>query len=335
LCWKSAVAKRHNRTPILMPFDDISQRNTMNRTLWRTCSALLAVTLITAQAPETCLAADDIVVEENITYGQGGDVDLKLDLARPKEGSGPFPTIVCIHGGGWLGGNRQSYRPLIESAAKKGYVAVTITYRLTQPDPETKVAKYPYPAQIHDCKCAVRWLRSVAEKYHINKDRIGVTGGSAGGHLSLLVGLADEKAGLEGDSGHSDQSSRVQAVVNVFGPTDLAVAYEDVPQVRDLVKALCGGTPETAAENYKAASPVTYISKDDPPVLTLHGDQDKIVLVSQATLLDAAMKKGGARHELVILKDQGHGFAGDAAKQANDATWAFFDRELKNSSQSK
>jgi acetyl esterase/lipase len=309
----------------------------MKRSLRKTFLALLALGFITGLLPECrCLfAADDIVVEENITYGKGGDVDLQLDLARPKVGTGPFPAIVFIHGGGWSGGARQGYRGQIEAAAKKGYVAVTITYRLTQPDPETKIAKYPYPAQIHDCKCAVRWLRSVADKYHVDKNRIGVTGASAGGHLSLLVGLTDDKAGLEGDGGHADQSSRVQAVVNVYGPTDLSTAYDDVPRVRDLVKALCDGTPESATENYKAASPVTYISKDDPPVLTLHGDRDNIVLVSQATLLDAAMKKGGARHELVILKDQGHGFSGDAAKQANDATWTFFDRELKGASKSK
>jgi acetyl esterase/lipase len=309
----------------------------MKRTLWKSSWVLLAITFIAGLTPASSrlFAADDVVVEENITYGKGGDVDLKLDLARPKEGSGPFPAIVFIHGGGWSGGNRQGYRGMIETAAKKGYVAVTVTYRLTQPDPETKVAKYPYPAQIHDCKCAVRWLRSATGKYHIDKGRIGVTGGSACGHLSLLVGLTDDNAGLEGNGGHADQSSRVQAVVNVYGPTDLPVAYADVPQVRDLIKALCGGTPESAAGNYKAASPVTYISKDDPPVLTLHGDQDKIVLVSQATLLDAAMKKGGVRHELLILKDQGHGFSGDAAAKALEATWAFFDRELKNSGNSK
>lgn len=309
----------------------------MKQTLWKTSLVLLALALIMGLWPEhgRLFAADDIVVEENITYGKGGDVDLQLDLARPKDGVGPFPAIVFIHGGGWSGGDRQGYRGLLETAAKRGYVAVAITYRLTQPNPETKVGKHPYPAQIHDCKCAVRWLRSVADKYHVDKNRIGVTGGSAGGHLSLLVGLTDDKAGLEGNGGHADQSSRVQAVVNVYGPTDLSTAYADVPRVRDLVIALCGGTPESAAENYKAASPVTYVSKDDPPVLTLHGDQDNIVLVSQATLLDAAMKKRGARHELVILKDQGHGFSGDAAKQANDATWAFFDRELKGAGKSK
>jgi acetyl esterase/lipase len=297
------------------------------RQLFRLCAAGLLLWL----PPGLLRAADDIEIEiePNITYGTAGDIQLQLDLAKPKDGDGPFPALVLIHGGGWVGGNRHSFRPYLEQAARRGYVAVTISYRLTQPDPETKLGKQPFPAQIHDCKCAIRWLRSVAEKYRVDPERIGVMGGSAGGHLSLLVGLADDQAGLEGDGGHAEFSSRVHAVVNIFGPTELAKAYDDVPMVRDLLIALCGGTPDQARDAYKAASPVTYISKDDPPVLTLHGDQDKIVPVSQATLFDAAMKKAKVRHELLILKDQGHGFAGDAAVQANEAMWKFLERELQ------
>jgi acetyl esterase/lipase len=274
-------------------------------------------------------AADDVVVEQNLTYGKAGDVELHLDLARPARGEGPFPAIVYIHGGAWAGGSKDVYRSSIEKAARRGYVAIAISYRLTQPNLETKVAKVPFPAQIHDCKCAIRWLRSVGDKFHVDKNRIGVTGTSAGGHLSLLVGMADESAGLEGDGGHVDQSSRVQAVVNYCGPTDLAKEYDEVKVVQVYLYALCGGTPESAAEMYKTASPVTYVSKDAPPVLTLHGDKDDIVLVSQAKLLDEAMKRAGASHELMIFEGQGHGFTGEAAQQAEKAFWAFFDKHLK------
>jgi acetyl esterase/lipase len=287
------------------------------------------VLLLGLQQLWTVLAADGIVIEENLTYGHEGGAELQLDLARPKEGAGPFPAIVFIHGGAWAGGDRKDYRSTIASAARKGFVAVTISYRLTQFDPEKKKPTVPFPAQIHDCKCAVRWLRSVADKYHIDPDRIGVSGGSAGGHLSLLVGLADEKAELEGSGGHADQSSRVQAVVNFCGPTELSQEFEDVPAVRDFLEALCQGTPDRAAEAYKSASPLTYCSSDDPPVLTLHGDKDEIVLVTQAKLLDDAMKKAGARHELVILEGQGHGFQGETGKQAYQAMWAFFEQHLK------
>ena len=177
-----------------------------------------------------CAAASNgkTVTEDNITYGKAGDTELKLDLARP-QGDGPFPAIVFIHGGGWCEGNRQGYRGQIQEAARRGYVAVTIDYRLMKFDrakKETTTATTIFPAQIHDAKAAVRWVRANAQKYHVDPNRIGVTGGSAGGHLSLLVGLADASAGLEGNSGNPDQSSGVQAVVNTFGPTEMAACYK-------------------------------------------------------------------------------------------------------------
>ena len=119
---------------------------------------------------------DEITVEESITYGKAGDTELKLDMARP-EGAGPFPAIVFIHGGGWRGGNRQAFRASAEEAAKRGYVGVTISYRLMQFDEsqkDTTTATPIFPAQIHDAKAAVRWLRANAKKYHVDPDRIGV-----------------------------------------------------------------------------------------------------------------------------------------------------------------
>ena len=299
---------------------------------WRSLVALLACGLLLLSYTGRCAAAgnDKVVIEDNITYGKAGDTELKLDLARP-QGDGPFPAIVFIHGGGWSGGNRQGYRGQIQEAAKRGYVAVTISYRLMQFDQakkETTTATPIFPAQIHDAKAAIRWLRANAKKYHINPDRIGVTGGSAGGHLSLLVGLTDPASNLEGDSGNPEQSSRVQAVVNVFGPTEMVGCYEK-SSVAWIFRLFMGGTPSEAAERYKAASPVTYVSKDDPPVLTLHGDQDALVPVEQAKLLDEKMKAAGASHALMIFQGQGHGFSGEHDKKAWEATWEFFDRHLK------
>lgn len=269
----------------------------------------------------------DVAVENNITYCKAGDVELKLDLAKP-DGDGPFPAIVFIHGGGWSGGNRQAYSNQIKVAARRGYVAITVSYRLTQPD-ESGKAKNPWPAQINDTKCAVRWLRANADKYHVDPNRIGVTGGSAGGHLSLMVGLADESAKLEGDGGYQDQSSRVQAVVNVFGPTEMKSEYRANDFVAKLVKTLLGGTPDEVPDRYENASPVTYISSDDPPVLTLQGTKDPLVPDSQARLLDERMKAKGADHELMIFEGAGHGFQRDDALRAETATWAFFDKHLQ------
>ena len=174
----------------------------------------------------------------------------------------PLPHTIAGH-------PRSRDRGAIEDAAKRGYVAVTISYRLMQFDEvkkETTTATPIFPAQIHDAKAAVRWVRANARKYHVDPDHIGVTGASAGGHLSLLVGLTDPAAQLEGDSGNPDQSSRVQAVVNVFGPTDMAFCYEK-SSVTWICRLFMGGTPAEEPERYKAASPITYVSADDPPSL--------------------------------------------------------------------
>ena len=274
--------------------------------------------------------AAEVTVEENVTYGQGGETELKLDIARPR-GDGPFPAIVFIHGGGWYLGSRQAYSAPMKEAAQRGYVAATISYRLMQFDEEKKettTAVANFPAQIHDAKAAVRWLRANSDKYRVDTSRIGVTGGSAGGHLSLLVGLTDAQANLEGDGGHAEQSSRVQAVVNVFGPTDMAACYE-TSSVAWIFRLFMGGTPDEAAATYKSASPVTYVSNDDPPVLTLHGDRDALVPIAQATILDEKMKAAGATHTLKVLQGQGHGFQGEHQRQAMDAMWTFFDQHLK------
>ncbi|MGV3483600.1 MAG: prolyl oligopeptidase family serine peptidase, partial [Planctomycetaceae bacterium] len=238
-----------------------------------------------------------------------------------------------IHGGGWYQGKRDAYRAQIEEAASRGYVAATITYRLMKFDEskkETTQAEPIFPAQVHDAKQAVRWLRRHADQYNLDPNRIGVTGGSAGGHLSLMIGLTDPQSALEGEGDASDVSSRVQAVVNVFGPTEMVACYEQ-SIVQWIFRLFMGGTPEQVPETYRQASPLTYVSKDDPPVLTLHGDQDTLVPVSQATLLDQSMKAAGGSHTLLVFKGQGHGFQGAAQQQAADAMWNFFDQHLKPS----
>jgi len=291
---------------------------------------LIAAAFLAVSVWGTCSPVDaDVIQEGNITYGKGGDRDLQLDLARP-EGDGPFPALVFVHGGGWRGGHRAGYRGEIVEAAKRGYVAVTVTYRLTEADAEGK-AKFPFPAQVHDVKCAVRWLRANAAKYHVDPERIGATGGSAGGHLSLMLGLTDASARLEGDGGHADQSSRVQAVVNYFGPTDMIDLSRTSPGAKPIVASFLGGAPQDARETYLAASPTTYVSQDDPPVLTLHGADDRLVPPDQARLLDRKMRAAGASHTLVLLEGQVHGFRGEGSAKARTAMYEFFDKHLKPS----
>lgn len=284
------------------------------------------VLAIILAVPLADLAAAEIEQHPNLTYKTVGDRALQVDLAKP-EGDGPFPAIVFIHGGGWRGGNRAGYRSMIRQAAERGYVAITVTYRLTEADEGGK-AKNPFPAQVHDVKCAVRWLRANAKEYGVDPKRIGATGGSAGGHLSLMLGTTDASAKLEGD-GYTDRPSRVQAVVNYFGPTDMPRIAETSKGATPIVSSFLDGDYATKPEVWRQASPITYVSKDDPPTLTIHGAEDTLVPVDQAKRFDEAMKEAGANHELLILEGQGHGFRGEAADRASDALFRFFDTHLK------
>src|SRR5262249_42015732 len=154
----------------------------------------------------------EVDLQKDLVYGNGGGIDLMLNLAMPKSGEGPFPAIVCIHGGAWKAGKRQDLDRTVETLAGRGYVAATVSYRLT--------STAPFPAQIKDCKAAVRWLPANGPKYKINRDRIAAIGFSAGAHLACLLGTTDKQDGFEGSGGNPEESSRVQAVVSFFGPTD-------------------------------------------------------------------------------------------------------------------
>jgi len=159
-----------------------------------------------------------------IVYATPDNVELRLDLVVPGEGKGPFPAIVFIFGGGFQGGARSHWGTEIVLAAKRGYVGVSIDHRLVTMQPDGK-AKYPFPAQVHDVKCAIRWLRANAQKYGIDRDRIGVIGFSSGGHLALMLGLTEPSDGLEGDCGDLSVSSRVQAAVCLAGGGDTISAF--------------------------------------------------------------------------------------------------------------
>lgn len=272
--------------------------------------------------------ADDLSVEKDIVYAQRNGVELKLDIARLRDSRGLAPAIVFIHGGGWRYGHRGLYLDEAQEAARRGYVAATVSYRLTDPD-EAGRARNPFPAQIGDVKTALRWLRLHAIEYHIDPDRMGVMGKSAGGHLSLLAGTTDPSNGLEGQANKPDASSRVQAVVNHFGPTDMVSLYESSPKARELLVVLLSGTLAEQEAEYRRASPATYVGADDPPMLTIHGSDDKVVPVEQARQFDRAMQAAGADHTLMVIPGAGHGFKDEISMQADEASFAFFDEHLK------
>ena len=158
--------------------------------------------------------------ETDIVYGTGGGTELKLDLYSPENLTAPVPAMIFIHGGGWRSGKRQDYKMYTTQFAAKGYVVATVTYRL-------KEAGY-FPNCVEDVKCAVRWMRENAEKIHVDPERIAVIGGSAGGHLSMMVGYSSDVPEFEGNGGHEGVSSAVAAVIDIYGPADFTL-----PQNRD------------------------------------------------------------------------------------------------------
>ncbi len=294
-------------------------------------TALAAVVVLATPAAELRARDDGHVIEKDIIYGRAGETELALDLVRPDAGEGPFPGIVFIHGGGWRAGQRGSFRALAIQAAKRGYVAVTVSYRLTNVRYDDGRAKHPFPAAVHDVKAAVRWLRKNAAKYKVDSERIGVSGGSAGGHLALMVGVTDADDGLEGESGNAGESSRVKAVVNIFGVTDMVAGWDETVGGKPIVELFLGGPPEERAEAYRASSPVTYLDEGDPPILTMHGDKDTLVPPSQARILAEKCKEAGVEHELFVMEGAGHGF-GRHTREAIQRLFEFFDRHLENES---
>ena len=264
-----------------------------------------------------------VTIERDVEYGRAGDRPLVLDIIRPKQpAKGPLPVICFIHGGGWAGGNKRGGAlPLTPFAASGDYFCVSVGYRLS--------GEAPWPAQIHDCKAAVRWLRAGAKKYNLDPERIGVWGASAGGHLVSMLGTSGGVKELEGDCGSAGQSSRVACVLNFFGPTDLTPMAKN-PDTQKwvvmLIDKLLGGPVDQKKDLARQASPVTYVSKDDPPFLTMHGSKDKVVPPAQAVLLHEALKKAGADSTLVVVEGAGHGFGGP---QVAERITAFFDKHLR------
>lgn len=293
---------------------------------------LLMVTDQTASNPGTSSDSDliGIRLEKGIPYGRGGGMELLLDMALPVPDGKKNPALVFLHSGGWYLGNREQYHDEIREAATRGYVAVTVTYRLAGTTPEQPANQFP--AQIEDVKCAIRWLRAHSEKYDIDADHIGVKGASAGGHLSLLAGVTDSSQQLEGTGGWDQFSSRVQAVVNYFGPADLTALHSSATKAAPMLERLLGGTPADTADRYQLASPVSHLTADDPPILTIHGGRDKIVPPDQAMRFDKQAGAAGVVHQLILLPEQAHGFSGADRQQALDDSFEFFDRHLKKSS---
>jgi len=284
---------------------------------------VLAGALLGSSGTALAAAADDeaVRIEKDVDY-LGPDRAEKGDLylpARPVAGK-RYPAVLIIHGGGWSGGDKGAKREINigTNLVLNGYIGFSINYVLAKGKPT-------WPQNLYDCKTAVRWLRKNADRLQIDPDHIGVIGGSAGGHLAAMVTLTGPESGLDPQGPYGEYSCRVQAGVDLYGPADLMTWLPDRPGL--------GMLPATRAENpelYRLASPTTHADKNDPPLLILHGTADKTVAVDQSEVLAAALKKVGARHEILIIEDAPHSFhLQPKQRDLRPVVLGFFDRYLK------
>ena len=210
---------------------------------------------------------DRLHAKLNLTYAKYGDRTLEMDLYRPKITVGALPAVVCIHGGGWAKGSKANYAKIAQALAGRGYVAVAISYRLS--------GEAAFPAAIHDCKAAVRFLRANARTYGVNPDKIGAIGSSAGGHLAALLATSHGVEELEGKGGNPIHSSRIQAAVPMGAQTDfLSGRTREVSKERQIWKQFMAGSLDERPKAYRLASPLEHLDKDDPPCLFITGETD-------------------------------------------------------------
>lgn len=279
-----------------------------------------------AQTPPPLPAG--VTAHRDLAYVSNGHAQQKLDLFVPEKAAAPMPLIVWVHGGAWVSGDKADNPPLRRGFVQRGYAVASLNYRLS--------GAAIFPAQIEDCKAALRWLRAHAKDYNLDPARIGVWGGSAGGHLVALLGTTGDIKDFD-VSGHLDQSSAVQAAGDYFGPTDFvqmdahavkgARLIHDSPQSPE--SRVIGGPIQDPANAAKVqrANPITYVTKGDAPFLIVHGDQDPLVPHHQSELLYAALVEAGVPVRFHTIKGAGHG-EGFGGQDVAGMVVAFFDLHL-------
>lgn len=291
---------------------------------------LLAIAALAQQPkPEPTKLAPEITASleahPGLVYARYGQREMQLDLWKPKAASQPLPAIVCIHGGGWYKGERSNMANLAQALAAKGFVAATISYRLS--------GEAKFPAAIQDCKAAVRFLRANASKFGINANAIGVTGLSAGGHLAALLTTSGGVKELEGDGGHADQSSAVQAGIAMGAQSDLESArIGELSSKPDdpFYRTFLGDSQAKVPQTYALASPRHHLDKADPPLLFMTGELDDPSTHANDARADLA--KLTIPTGLEIIPQAPHAFLGQqkAFDVCVNACVEFFTKHLKN-----
>jgi acetyl esterase/lipase len=263
--------------------------------------------IVLAVLPAFISPAEDsalVKIIPDLEYARVGDVSLKLDLYVPAGKPNP-PLIVWVHGGAWRSGSKGN--PPIKKLVDGGYALASVDYRLS---PQAK-----FPAQIHDIKAAIRYLRTVSPHWNIPSDKIVIAGDSAGGHLAALVGVSNDDTNLEGTVGNDlKQSSAVQGIISFYGGSDLTtILDQSTPKGLAMrvpaLELLLGGQPQDVPALARQASPVFYVNAHSPPLLLFHGDQDQQMPINQAHELCGTYEKVHAQVEFNVVHGAGHGGA--------------------------
>jgi acetyl esterase/lipase len=248
--------------------------------------------------------------QANVVYGTADDQKLLLDVYRP-DAPGPHAAIVLIHGGGWAAGDKAGFAGLAQGLTLAGFVSFSVNYRLAP--------GFHYPAQVQDVARAVRWVRAHAREYDVDPARIGACANSAGGHLSLMLGVMAADAYQSPDDPNRDLDGRVRCVVDAYGPADFTDPAR-LPQAAWIVEGFLGAPYDQAPDKWAEASPITHVVRGAAPVLFIHGDKDTLIPLEQSELMKAALDKVGVPNELIIIANGDHGFAG---ADPNDVAAAF------------
>ncbi len=282
--------------------------------------ALVSLFLVASATTAFAQIPDTVVADREVAYSAVGGRQV-LDIVRPRDASRNHPAVLLVHGGGFRGGARSGYLPLAVKLAEHGYVAATADYRLSP--------RNQFPAAVEDVKAAVRFLRANAAKYNIDANHIGALGGSAGGHLVLMLGLTAGVAEFEGSGPNRKQSSAVQCVVDEYGPTDFTQSYSKSVDAAEVLPMFLGGDLDRERLAHIRSSPLNWVTPNAAPILAIHGTADPYVAYEQSLWLVERLIAAGVPAELETIGGAGHGFKGADAERADVRALAWFDKYLK------
>lgn len=263
--------------------------------------------------PALLQIADRYWMQPDVIYATANNTQLKLDIWYPRDNPNPTPTIVFIHGGGWIFGAKEGAVYQLLPYLERGWRAVNIEYRMA--------GNSLAPGAVEDARCAVRWVFRNAKQWNFDTSKIVLTGQSAGGHLALIAGMLPKGTPLDNQC-YGDEDMKVAAIINWYGITDVNDLLAG-PNLKNYAKMWVGSLPDAAAVA-KQVSPITYVRSGLPPIITIHGDKDSVVPYSQGTRLKEALDKAHAPNKLVTVKGGDHGmFTQEQYKMAYSEIWDF------------